>query len=195
MKDVLYIKGLKVNLLCITQICDEDFLVQFSKKGCVIIDEEGIQVLEGNKTIDNCYGVVPMSKISRRSARVDVLELWHQRLGHANFKEVAKISKLEAIEGLPKFGKVEKIICGACQIGKQTKASYHKVNVIATSRCLELLHVDLMGPIRTKSLGGKRYIMVIVNDFSRYTWVKFLREKSEAFEKLEILHKRLQDKK
>ena len=195
MKDVLYIKGLKVNLLCITQICDEDFLVQFSKKGCVIIDEEGIQVLEGNKTIDNCYGVVPMSKISCRSARVDVLELWHQRLGHANFKQVAKISKLEAIEGLPKFGKVEKIICGACQIGKQTKASYHKVNVIATSRCLELLHVDLMGPIRTKSLGGKRYIMVIVNDFSRYTWVKFLREKSEAFEKLEILCKRLQDKK
>ena len=195
MKDVLYIKGLKVNLLCITQICDEDFLVQFSKKGCVIIDEEGIQVLEGNKTIDNCYRVVPMSKISCRSARVDVLELWHQRLGHANFKQVAKISKLEAIEGLPKFGKVEKIICGACQIGKQTKASYHKVNVIATSRCLELLHVDLMGPIRTKSLGGKRYIMVIVNDFSRYTWVKFLREKSEAFEKLEILRKRLQDKK
>ena len=195
MKDVLYIKGLKVNLLCITQICDEDFLVQFSKKGCVIIDEEGIQVLEGNKTIDNCYGVVPMSKISCRSAHVDVLELWHQRLGHANFKQVAKISKLETIEGLPKFGKVEKIICGACQIGKQTKASYHKVNVIATSRCLELLHVDLMGPIRTKSLGGKRYIMVIVNDFSRYTWVKFLREKSEAFEKLEILCKRLQDKK
>ena len=195
MKDVLYIKGLKVNLLCITQICDEDFLVQFSKKGCIIIDEEGIQVLEGNKTIDNCYEVVPMSKISCRSARVDVLELWHQRLGHANFKQVAKISKLEAIEGLPKFGKVEKIICGACQIGKQTKASYHKVNVIATSRCLELLHVDLMGPIRTKSLGGKRYIMVIVNDFSRYTWVKFLREKSEAFEKLEILCKRLQDKK
>ena len=124
-----------------------------------------------------------------------MLELWHQKFGHANFKQVAKISKLEAIEELPKFGKVEKIICGACQIGKQTKASHHKVNVIATSRCLKLLHVDLMGPIRTKSLGGKRYIMVIVNDFSRYTWVKFLREKSEAFEKLEILCKRLQDKK
>ena len=52
---------------------------------------------------------------------------------------------------------------------KQTKASHHKVNVIATSRCLELLHVDLMGPIRAESLGGKRYIMVIVDNFSRYT--------------------------
>ena len=102
---------------------------------------------------------------------------------------------LEAVEGLPKFGKVEKTICGACQMGKQTKASHHKVNVIATSRCLELLHVDPMGPTRTESLGGKRYIMVIVNDFSRYTWVEFLRQKSEACEKLEILYKRLQNEK
>ena len=75
LKDVLYVKGLKANLLRITQIYDEDFLVQFSKKGCVIIDEEGIQVLEGNRTTDNCYGVVPTSKISCRSAHVDMLEL------------------------------------------------------------------------------------------------------------------------
>ena len=95
-----------------------------------------------------------------------MLELWHQRFGHANFKQVAKISELEAVEGLPKFGKVEKTMCGACQMGNQTKASQQKVNVIATSRYLELLHVDLMGPTRTKSLGGKRYIMVIVDGFS-----------------------------
>ena len=57
--------------------------------------------------------------------------------------------------GLPKFGEVKKTVYGACQMGKQTKASHHKVNVIATSWCLELLHVDLMGPTRTESLGGK----------------------------------------
>ena len=108
LKDVLYIKGLKANLFSITQIYDEDFLVQFLKKGCVIIDEEVIQVLEGNRTTNNCYRVAPTLKIFCRSARVDMLELWHQRLGHANFKQVAKVSKLEAIEGLPKFGKVEK---------------------------------------------------------------------------------------
>ena len=48
------------------------------------------------------------------SARVDMLELWHHRFGHANFKQVAKVSKLEAVEGLPKFGKVKKTVCGAC---------------------------------------------------------------------------------
>ena len=57
--DVLYIKGLKANLLSITQICDEDFLVQFSKKVCLILSEEGVQVLKGLRTIDNCYGIVP----------------------------------------------------------------------------------------------------------------------------------------
>ena len=118
LKYVLYIKGLKVNLLSITQICDEDFLVQFLKKWCIIIDEEGIQVLEGNRTTDNCYGVVPTAPICCRSAHVDMLELWHHRFGHANFKQVAKVSKLEAIKGLLKFGKVEKTICGACQMGK-----------------------------------------------------------------------------
>ena len=49
------------NLLSITQICDEDFLVQFSKKGRVILSEDGVQVLKGLRTIDNCYGVVPGS--------------------------------------------------------------------------------------------------------------------------------------
>ena len=110
--------------------------------------------MEGNRTTDNCYGVVPTVPISCRSARVHMLELWHHRFGHANFKQVAKVSKLKAVEGLPKFGKVEKTICGACQMEKQIKASHHKVNVIATSCCLELLHVDLMGPTRTEILEG-----------------------------------------
>ena len=54
-------------------------------------------------------------------------------------------------------------------MGKQTKFSHPKVNVTATSHSLELLHVDLMDPTRTESLGGKRYIMVVVDDFSRYS--------------------------
>ena len=106
-----------------------------------------------------------------------------------------KVSKLEAVVGLPKFEKVDKNICGPCQLGKQTKSSHHKVNAIATSQPLELLHVDLMGPTRMESLGGKRYIMVVVDDFSRYSWMKFFREKSEACEKMEKLCKRLQNEK
>ena len=112
--DVLYIKGLRVNLLSITQLCDEDFLIQFSKKGCLILNEEGVQVLKGLRTTDNCYGVIPKQSITCRSARVNLLELWHQWFGHANYKQVAKVSKLKAVVGLPKFGKIENNVCGPC---------------------------------------------------------------------------------
>ena len=139
----------------ITQIYDEDFLVQFSKKGCLILNEEGVPVLKGLRTTDNCYGVAPKQNVSCWSARVNLLELWHQCFG----------SKLEAMIGLPKLGKIEKNVCGPCQLGKQTKSTHSKVNVVATSRPLVLLHVDLMGPMRTESMGGKRYIMVMVDDF------------------------------
>ena len=66
--DVLYIKGLKVNLQSITQIFDEDFLVQFLKKECLILDEEGVQVLKGLRTTDSCYGVIPKRSIAGQSA-------------------------------------------------------------------------------------------------------------------------------
>ena len=63
------------------------------------------------------------------------------------------------------------------------------------ARPLELLHLDLMGPTRTESLGGKRYIMVMVDDFTRYTWVILLRSKSDAHEHIEALCTRLKNEK
>ena len=80
-----------------------------------------------------------------------------------------KSQSLKQWVGLPKFGKIEKNVCGPCQLGKQTKSTDPNVNIVATSCPLELLHVDLMGPTRIESMGGKRYIMVVVDDFSRYS--------------------------
>ena len=76
-------------------------------------------------------------------------------------------------------------------IGEKTKSTHPKVIVVATSHLLELLHVDLMGPTRMESMDGKRYIMVVVDDFLRHSWVEFLREKSEACDKMERLCKKL----
>ena len=80
-----------------------------------------MQVLKGLRATDNCYGIVPKPNVSCQSARVNLLELWHQRFRHANYKQVAKVSKLEAMIGLPKFGKIEKNVCSPCQLEKQTK--------------------------------------------------------------------------
>ena len=78
-------------------------------------------------------------------------------------------------------------MCGPYQLEKQTKAKYPGTQTSATSRPLELLHLDFMGPTRTKSIGGKRCIMVVVDDFTRYTWVILLRSKLDAPEHIETL--------
>ena len=77
-------------------------------------------------------------------------------------------------------------------MGKQVKSKHPSVTEVQTSRPFELLHIDLMGPARVQSLGGKKYILVVVDDFTRYTWVVLLRDKAEPLEKMIHLCKKLQ---
>ena len=113
-------------------------------------------------------------------------------MGHASHKQLEKISKCDGVVGLPKFEKIDKCIYGPCQIGKQIKSKHPTVASVQTSRPLELLHIDLMGPGQVQSLGGKKYILVVVDDFTRYTWIVLLKDKAEAPEKMIHLCKKLQ---
>ncbi|CAM8889681.1 unnamed protein product [Rhodiola kirilowii] len=72
------------------------------------------------------------------------------------------------------------VVCGECQIGKETKASHSKTTRINTRRPLELVHMDMMGPMQVESYGGKKYALVCVDDYTRFSWTIYLREKSEA---------------
>ena len=87
------------------------------------------------------------------------------------------------------------MVCGPCQLRKQTKSKHPDTQTSAIFRPLELLHLDLVGPTKTESLSGKRYIMVVVDDFTRYTWVILLRFKSDTPEHIEALCTRLQNEK
>ena len=176
-----------MNLLSISQICDQDFMVLFSKGKCLMLNESGKKLINGARTLDNCYGLVPNANI--------VCNSMSQRMGHASYKYLSIVSKHESILGIPKLSKVNDVVCGLCQLGKQTKAKHPGTQTSATSRPLELLHLDLMGSTRTESLGAKRYIMIMVNDFTRYTWVILLRSKSDAPEHIETLCTRLQNEK
>ena len=113
-------------------------------------------------------------------------------MGHASHKQLEKISKCDVVIGLPKFEKIEKCICGQCQMGKQVKSKHLSVTKVQTLRPLELLHINLISPARVQSLGGKRYILVVVDDFTRYIGVVLLRDKVEAPEKMIHLCKKLQ---
>ena len=100
------------------------------------------------RTVDNCYGITPSISNKCFSAKINQVDLWHQRLGRASHKQLEKISKCDAVIGLPKFDKIEKCICGSCQMGKQVKSKHPSITEVQTSKPLELLYIDLMGPAR-----------------------------------------------
>ena len=163
-----------MNLLSISQICDQDFMILFSKGKCLVMDESRKKLISGVCTLDNCYGLVPDADIVCNSICLPNEDLWHQRMGHASYKHLLIVSKHESVLGIPKLSRVNNVVYGPCQLGKQMKAKHLGIQTFATSRKLELLHLNLMGPTKTESLGGKRYIMVVVDDFIRYTWVILL---------------------
>jgi len=93
---------------------------------------------------------------------------------------ISKLVKGNLVKGLPKLDFQKDKICQACQQGKQTKNSFKPKDAISTSRPLELLHMDLFGPTQTLSLGGKKYTLVIVDDFTRFTWTFFIASKDKT---------------
>ena len=127
----------------------------------------------------------PVSKekdMSCNSAIMSDINLWYQRLGHVNHKDLERLSKLELVRGLPKLQKASNSVCDSCQVGKQIGARHKKIDSLTTKRPVEPLHMDLMGPTKFESIGGKKYIFFLtVDDFSRLTWVRFLHDKSETF--------------
>jgi len=113
--------------------------------------------------------------------RNDESWLWHRRLAHIHMHHPNRIASKELLVGLPKLKYERDKLCEACQKGKQTKSTFKPLNVISTSEALELLHMDLLGPSRTMSLGGNYYDLVIVDDYSRFTWTFFIATKDESY--------------
>ncbi|GKD59476.1 retrovirus-related pol polyprotein from transposon TNT 1-94 [Tanacetum coccineum] len=106
--------------------------------------------------------------------------LWHRRLSHLNFDSINLLSKNDIVIGLPKLKFVKDHLCSSCELGKAKRKSFHTKTTPISKRRLQLLHMDLCGPMRVESINGKKYVLVIVDDYSRYTWTHFLRSKDET---------------
>src|SRR5215216_5536370 len=186
-KRVAYVEGLMHNLLSISQLCDKNHKVSFSKKKCKVKNRKKEVILNGvrhadiyiinmNTSTDNfCF-------VSRAST--DMNWLWHKRLSHLNFKTLNQLCINNLVIGLPDFRYTKESLCSACEKGKQTRASFKSKQISSISSPLQLLHMDLFGPVNVQSIGGKKYTLVIVDEYSRYTWVFFLRSKSDAPEEI-----------
>ncbi|GJY36009.1 retrovirus-related pol polyprotein from transposon TNT 1-94 [Tanacetum coccineum] len=108
--------------------------------------------------------------------------LWHHRLSHLNFGTINDLTRLNLVNGLPKLKYGKDHLCSACKRGKSKKVSHLPKLVPSDHSKLELLHMDLCGPMRVASINGKKYILVRVDDYSRYTWVYFLHSKDKTLE-------------
>jgi transposase InsO family protein len=116
---------------------------------------------------------------------------WHRRLGHLSFDLLCQLSGLGLLRGLPLLKFESDLVCAPCRYGKMIAASHSLVNTIMTEHPGQLLHIDTIGPSRVHSKGGKWYVLVIVDDYSHYSWVFFLVSKDEVFEHFQSLALRL----
>nr|GEZ35825.1 integrase, catalytic region, zinc finger, CCHC-type, peptidase aspartic, catalytic [Tanacetum cinerariifolium] len=110
--------------------------------------------------------------------------LWHRRLSHLNFDTINLLSKNDIVVGLLNLKFVKDHLCSSCELGKAKRKPFHSKLTPSTKRRLQLLHMDLCGPMRVASINEKKYVLVIVDDYSRYTWTHFLRSKDETPEVL-----------
>lgn len=197
-EDVLYVEGLRHNLLSISQLCDKGFRIKFTKEECLIQDEVSNEVQLIGKRCNNIFLISlnnPSLKVKCLMTNNDDAWLWHKRIAHIHMEHLNKLVKHDLVIGLPKKKFIKDRLCDACQKGKQTKATFKSKNVMSTSRPLQLLHMDLFGPSRTKSFGGNFYALVIVDDFSRFSWTLFLVHKSDAFKAFKKYAKQIQNEK
>ncbi|GKB16858.1 retrovirus-related pol polyprotein from transposon TNT 1-94 [Tanacetum coccineum] len=191
--NVIFGSNLRGNIIGKGQICDNKCRVTFSehdseitKDGKVIgrgIRKKGLYVMKlGNKPKDK----ICLATIDENST------LWHRRLGHANMRLIQSLASKELVRNLPKL-KFDQHFCDACKIRKQAHASHKAKNIVSMTRCFELLHMDLFGPSAVRSYGGNRYTIIIVDDYSRYTWTRFLKDKTEVSDKFKIFSKKIQN--
>ncbi|GJT38014.1 retrovirus-related pol polyprotein from transposon TNT 1-94 [Tanacetum coccineum] len=182
---VYYVEGLGHNLFSVGQFCDSDLEVAFRKHTCFVRDLNGTDILKGSRgtnlytiSIDEMMKSSPICLLSKASKSKSWL--WHRRLNHLNFGTINDLARKDLVRGLPRLKFEKDHLCSACQLGKSKKFSHRPKSENTNMEVLHTLHMDLCGPMRVESIKGKKYILVIVDDYSRFTWVKFLRSKDET---------------
>ncbi|GJW24993.1 retrovirus-related pol polyprotein from transposon TNT 1-94 [Tanacetum coccineum] len=150
-----------------------------------IRDIKGTDILKGSRgtnlymiSIDEMMKSSPICLLSKASKSKSWL--WHRRLNHLNFGTINDLARNDLVRGLPRLKFEKDHLCSACQLGKSKKFSHRPKSENTNMEVLHTLHMDLCGPMRVQSIKGKKYILVIVDDYSRFTWVKFLRSKDET---------------
>jgi transposase InsO family protein len=181
---VFLVESLGYNLLSVSQLCNMGYNCLFTNIDVSVFRRsDGSLAFKG--VLDDKLYLVDFSKENADLdacliAKTNMGWLWHRHLAHVGMKNLHKLLKGEHVLGLIDVYFEKDRPCAACQAGKQVGSTHYSKNVMTTSRPLELIHMDLFGPVAYLSIRGSKYGLVIVDDFSRFTWVFFLQDKSET---------------
>ncbi|KAK2440388.1 putative mitochondrial protein [Trifolium repens] len=183
-EDVFYVPGMTCNLLSVGQLIEKKFSVSIKDEFFELFDPTNVLVLRTPvcknrtfKTKINTTAVECMSAVS------DDMQnwIWHLRFGHLNFRYLNQLAIKEMVKGLPKI-EIPNKICDGCLIGKQSRNAFNKSMPMRSSNVLEVVHSDVCGPFDENSLGGNRYFVTFVDEYSRKMWIYLLRAKDEVFD-------------
>nr|GEV84720.1 hypothetical protein [Tanacetum cinerariifolium] len=184
---VYFVEGLGHNLFSMGRFCDSDLEVAFRQYTCFIRNLEGVDMLTGSQgnnlytlSLGDMMASSPICLLSKASKIKSWL--WYQRLSPLNFGAINYLARQGLVRGLSKLKFEKDHLCSACPMGKSKKKSHKPKSEDTNQEKLYLLHMDLCGPMHVKTINGKKYILFIVDDYSRFTWVKCLRSKDEALD-------------
>jgi hypothetical protein len=167
------VESLDYNLLFVSQLCERGYNCLFTYKGVTIFRRSDgsfafKDVLRGKLYV--VYFIPEEVELNRcLIAKANMGWLWHRRLAHVNMRNLHKLQKDGHILGLTNIVFEKDRPCGACQAKKQVGTHHHTKNIMTTTRPLKMLHMDLFGRITYISIGGNKYGLVIVDDYSRFT--------------------------
>lgn len=187
LRQVFHVPALAANLLSISRLTDEGCSVMFTKTECKV--QKNGSTLFYAERVGNLYrlkGTVQKSfaTIAATDHSQNCIHLWHRRLGHRDVQAVERISRENLGTGLDLTKCSVNTQCGVCYKGKMIRASFPRKSESSSSAVGDLIHTDLCGPLEVATPRGNRYIMTMVDDFSRYCVVYLLRNKSETADKI-----------
>ncbi|KAJ9542143.1 hypothetical protein OSB04_028649 [Centaurea solstitialis] len=183
--NVAHVEGLNHNLFSIGKFCDKDLEVNFNKRRCAVRTEWVRELLVGTRKT-NLYTIKLRHMLAKKSQCLITQKsshqslLWHRRLSHLNYRYLDRLVKERLVSGIPMIKFEPDQLCSGCAQGKMKRASHPPKPEQGSKSPLSLIHMDLCGPMKTVSLAGRKYVLVIVDDYSRYTWTRFLKTKDET---------------
>ncbi|GJS35930.1 retrovirus-related pol polyprotein from transposon TNT 1-94 [Tanacetum coccineum] len=158
-------------LVSVRQFCDSDLEVSFRKHTCFIRNLDGVNLLSGSRdtnlytiSLDDILKTSSICLLSKASKTKSWL--WHRRLSYLNFDTLHKLAKDGLARGIPKLKFKKDHFCSACALGKSKKSSHQPKVEDTNQEKLYFQHMDVCGPMRVESINGKKYILVIVDDYS-----------------------------